>query len=253
MFGLACCLACYPHRPSPALREGGSVSGSDPARETRDAAPAVVGHTSVPRVVSITSAGGRGACTAVAKRLHRGPPIPIIYCDRCGTLPVPEEQLPVLLPRLEQFRPTGTAPLASIPAFINTRCPQCGGAARRETDVSDNFLDSAWYYLRYTSTEEHQQPWNLERVRRWLPVDHYAGGPEHTTMHHLYARFIAMVLHDMGYIPFTEPFKRLRLHGMITKNGAKISKSRGQSISPDDYIATYGADVFRMYMLFIGP
>ena len=189
----------------------------------------------------------------ISRQRYWGPPIPIIYCERCGTLPAPEEQLPVLLPRVEQFRPTGAAPLAAVPEFVNTRCPQCGRAARRETDVSDNFLDSAWYYLRYTSTEEQRQPWNPERVRRWLPVDQYAGGPEHTTMHHLYARFITMALHDLGYLPFAEPFKRLRLHGMITKDGAKISKSRGQAISPDAYIAAHGADVFRMYMLFLGP
>jgi leucyl-tRNA synthetase len=145
------------------------------------------------------------------------------------------------------------SPLATIPEFVNTSCPQCGGPARRETDVSDNFLDSAWYYLRYTSTEYGDRPWDAERVRRWLPVDHYAGGPEHTTMHHLYARFLAHALHDLGHLPFREPFRRLRLHGTITRDGAKMSKSRGNVISPDSYIAEYGADVFRMYMLFLGP
>jgi leucyl-tRNA synthetase len=189
----------------------------------------------------------------ISRQRYWGPPIPIISCERCGTLPVPEDQLPVLLPPTTNFRPTGTAPLAAIPEFVNTTCPQCGGPAQRETDVSDNFLDSAWYFLRYLATEYHDRPWDAGRVRRWLPVDHYAGGPEHTTMHHLYARFIIKALYDLGHVPYDEPFKRLRLHGMITKHGAKLSKSRGNVISPDGYIREYGADVFRMYMLFLGP
>ncbi len=189
----------------------------------------------------------------ISRQRYWGPPIPIVYCDRCGTLPVPEANLPVLLPPTADFRPTGTAPLAAIAEFVQTTCPACGGPARRETDVSDNFLDSAWYFLRYLATEYDDRPWDLERVRRWLPVDHYAGGPEHTTMHHLYARFIVKALYDLGHVPYDEPFKRLRLHGMITKDGAKLSKSRGNIISPDGYIATYGADIFRMYMLFLGP
>lgn len=191
----------------------------------------------------------------VSRQRYWGPPIPIVYCASCGTLPVPEDQLPVLLPPTENFRPTGSelSPLAAIPDFVNTTCPQCSGAARRETDVSDNFLDSAWYFLRYTSTEYDDRPWDQERVQRWLPVDHYAGGPEHTTMHHLYARFIAHALYDLGHLLAAEPFKQLRLHGMITRDGAKMSKSRGNVISPDSYIAEYGADILRMYMLFLGP
>ncbi|GIV98463.1 MAG: leucine--tRNA ligase [Herpetosiphonaceae bacterium] len=189
----------------------------------------------------------------ISRQRYWGPPIPIVYCDRCGTQPVPEDQLPVLLPPLEQFRPMGTSPLAAVPEFVNTTCPQCAGPARRETDVSDNFLDSAWYFLRYTSTEYDDRPWDQERVRRWLPIDQYAGGPEHTTMHHLYARFIYKALYDLGHVPTDEPFKRLRLHGMITKDGAKMSKSRGNVVTPDAYTAQYGADIFRMYMLFLGP
>ncbi len=189
----------------------------------------------------------------ISRQRYWGPPIPIIHCERCGVVPVPEDQLPVLLPHIENFRPTGVAPLAAVPEFVHTTCPQCDGPAQRETDVSDNFLDSAWYFLRYTSTEEHDQAWKSERIQRWLPVDQYAGGPEHTTMHHLYARFITKALHDLGHLPFDEPFKRLRLHGMITKDGAKMSKSRGNVITPDGYIERYGADVFRMYMLFLGP
>ncbi len=189
----------------------------------------------------------------ISRQRYWGPPIPMIHCPVCGTVPVPEDQLPVRLPPLENFRPTGVAPLASVEEFVNTSCPACGGPARRETDVSDNFLDSAWYFLRYTSTDEQTRPWQPPRVRRWLPVDQYAGGPEHTTMHHLYARFIVKALHDLGHLPFDEPFKRLRLHGIITKDGAKMSKSRGNVISPDGYMDRYGADIFRMYMLFLGP
>ena len=189
----------------------------------------------------------------ISRQRYWGPPIPIIYCADCGTVPVPEDQLPVTLPYVEDFRPSGTAPLAAIPEFVNTTCPVCGGSAKRETDVSDNFLDSAWYFLRYTSTEYKDRPWSAERLQRWLPVDHYAGGQEHITMHHLYARFITKALHDMHLLPFDEPFKRLRLHGTITSNGAKMSKSRGNVISPDHYIAEYGADIVRMYMLFLGP
>jgi leucyl-tRNA synthetase len=189
----------------------------------------------------------------ISRQRYWGPPIPIVHCESCGAQPVPEDQLPVLLPPVQDFRPRGVAPLAAIPEFVNTTCPRCSGPARRETDVSDNFLDSAWYFLRYTSTEFDDRSWDAERVRRWLPVDHYAGGPEHTTLHHLYARFIAHALHDLGHLPFREPFRRLRLHGTITRDGAKMSKSRGNVISPDGYIARYGADVVRMYMLFLGP
>ena len=191
----------------------------------------------------------------ISRQRYWGPPIPIIYCERCGTLPVPEEQLPVLLPPLEHFRPTGAgvSPLATIEEFVNTSCPTCGGPARRETDVSDNFLDSAWYFLRYLATERDDVAWDAERVRKWLPVGLYTGGPEHATMHHLYARFISMALYDLGLTPVEEPFARLRLHGTITKDGRKMSKSRGNVVNPDAYIARYGADVTRMALLFLGP
>jgi leucyl-tRNA synthetase len=191
----------------------------------------------------------------ISRQRYWGPPIPIIYCERCGTQPVPEEQLPVVLPPLEQFRPTGSgvAPLATVPEFVNTTCPACGGPAQRETDVSDNFLDSAWYFLRYLSTERNDVAWDNTRVRNWLPVAMYTGGPEHATMHHLYARFITMALSDLGLLPIDEPFQTLRLHGMITHSGRKMSKSRGNVVNPDDYIQQYGADATRMAILFLGP
>jgi leucyl-tRNA synthetase len=252
----------------------GAIMGV-PAHDERDARFAakyglqIESESVVPSPLSVAEADEQrttdyGQRTAVRYRLrdwlisrqrYWGPPIPIIYCEHCGTLPVPEEQLPVLLPPLEHFRPTGAgvSPLATIDEFVNTSCPSCAGPARRETDVSDNFLDSAWYFLRYLATERDDVPWDSERVRTWLPVGLYTGGPEHATMHHLYARFICMALYDLGLTPIEEPFARLRLHGTITKDGRKMSKSRGNVVNPDPYIARYGADVTRMALLFLGP
>jgi leucyl-tRNA synthetase len=191
----------------------------------------------------------------ISRQRYWGPPIPIVYCDACGTVPVPEDDLPVVLPDVPDFRPTGTglSPLATAEAFVETACPSCGRPARRETDVSDTFLDSAWYFLRYPSNDVHDRPWDPERTERMLPVDSYAGGPEHVTRHHLYARFLTHALYDLGLVPFAEPFPHLRLHGMLTKDGAKMSKSRGNVVNPDRYITKHGADVTRMYLLFIGP
>ena len=193
----------------------------------------------------------------ISRQRYWGPPIPIIYCDKCGQQPVPEKSLPVLLPETEHYRPLGTgqSPLAGIPEFVHTICPCCGGPAQRETDVSDNFLDLAWYFLRYVN-EFDDRPWDAGRLEKWLPVTMYVGGPEHSTMHHLYARFIWKALYDLGRIPLElgdEPFAKLRLHGMIIKNGAKMSKSRGNYVDPDAYVSQWGADVMRSYMLFIGP
>jgi leucyl-tRNA synthetase len=191
----------------------------------------------------------------VSRQRYWGPPIPIVYCDRCGTVPVPEEDLPVLLPRVADFRPTGTgeSPLASVPEFVHTTCPACGGPARRETDVSDTFLDSAWYFLRYPSARRDDTAFDPELTARMLPVDMYAGGPEHVARHHLYARFVTRALHDLGLLEFAEPFPMIRLHGILLKDGAKMSKSRGNVVVPDDYVGTVGADNLRMYLLFIAP
>jgi leucyl-tRNA synthetase len=191
----------------------------------------------------------------ISRQRYWGPPIPIVYCDACGTVPVPEEDLPVLLPRVADFRPTGTglSPLASVPEFVNTTCPACGGPGRRETDVSDTFLDSAWYFLRYPSAGHDEAAFDPELTRRMLPVDLYFGGPEHVARHHLYARFVTRALHDLGLLPFAEPFPRIRLHGFLLKDGAKMSKSRGNVVVPDEYVATVGADTLRMYLLFVAP
>ncbi len=191
----------------------------------------------------------------ISRQRYWGPPIPAIHCPRDGAVPVPEDQLPVVLPHIDDFRPLGSgeSPLARSPEFYNTTCPRCGGPAKRETDVSDNFLDSAWYYLRYPSADRDDVAFDADLTRRWLPVATYIGGNEHAVLHLLYARFIAMALHDLGYVDFEEPFTRFRAHGMIIKDGAKMSKSRGNVVVPDDYVNRYGADAFRLYLLSMGP
>jgi leucyl-tRNA synthetase len=190
----------------------------------------------------------------ISRQRYWGPPIPIVHCPACGLVAVPVSELPVLLPEVEDVRPTGTglSPLAAAGSFVRTTCPECGGPARRETDVSDNFLDSAWYFLRYPSVGCDGVPWDEARTARLLPVDVYAGGPEHVTRHHLYARFVTHALHDLGLVPFAEPFPRLRLHGMVVLAGAKMSKSRGNVVGPDAYVASAGADNLRLYLLFCG-
>jgi leucyl-tRNA synthetase len=191
----------------------------------------------------------------ISRQRYWGPPIPIIYCEQCGPQPVPESDLPVVLPPIDDFRPddSGTSPLARHKEWYYVRCPKCGGDARRETDVSDTFLDSSWYYLRYPSTEFDDRAFDPSRTRRWLPVTSYIGGNEHAVLHLLYSRFITMVLKDLGLLAFEEPFPKLRAHGLIVKDGAKMSKSRGNVVIPDAYIQKWGADTFRMYLMFLGP
>jgi leucyl-tRNA synthetase len=191
----------------------------------------------------------------ISRQRYWGPPIPIIYCDEHGAVPVPEEDLPVELPLIDDFAPddSGVSPLARHEEWYYAACPICGKRGRRETDVSDTFLDSAWYHLRYPSTEFDDRPFDPARTRRWLPVHSYIGGNEHAVLHLLYARFITMVLHDLGHLRFDEPYRRFRAHGLIVKDGAKMSKSRGNVVVPDEYIARWGADTFRMYLMFLGP
>jgi leucyl-tRNA synthetase len=191
----------------------------------------------------------------ISRQRYWGPPIPILYCERCGIVPVPERDLPVRLPEIEDYRPdeSGVSPLARHEEWYRVACPQCGGPARRETDVSDTFLDSAWYFLRYPSTAFADRPFDAALTRRWLPVDSYIGGNEHAVLHLMYARFITMVLHDLGHLSFDEPFPRFRAHGTIVKDGAKMSKSRGNVVVPDEYIAQWGADTLRLYLMFLGP
>lgn len=190
----------------------------------------------------------------VSRQRYWGPPIPIIYCDKCGVVPVPEKDLPVELPDMEDFLPEGKGkgPLAKNEEFVNTTCPKCCRPAKRETDVSDPFVDSAWYFLRYPSTEFHDEAINKKRSKNWLPVDSYIGGKEHTVLHLLYSRFITMVLSDLKYIEFEEPYKRFFGHGLITKDGAKMSKSKGNVINPDEMLEKYGVDTVRLYLRFLG-
>ena len=191
----------------------------------------------------------------ISRQRYWGPPIPIIHCDNCGSVPVPEEDLPVILPRVEDFKPddSGVSPLARVEEWYQTTCPECGGEARRETDVSDTFLDSGWYFLRYPSTDFEDTPFDPEITRRWLPVDTYIGGNEHAVLHLLYSRFLTMVLKDLGYLDFEEPYDVFRAHGLIIAEGAKMSKSRGNVIVPDPIIEEFGADAFRIYLMFLGP
>ena len=191
----------------------------------------------------------------ISRQRYWGPPIPILYCDACGVVPVPEDQLPVVLPHIDDYRPdeSGISPLARHEEWYRTECPACGGQARRETDVSDTFLDSAWYFLRYPSAGNDSAPFDPEVTRSWLPVHSYIGGNEHAVLHLLYARFITMALKDLGHIDFEEPFQRFRAHGLIIKDGAKMSKSRGNVVVPDEFIERFGADTFRTYLMFLGP
>ncbi len=191
----------------------------------------------------------------ISRQRYWGTPIPIVYCASCGPVAVPTEELPVELPYIEAFEPDGSGrnPLARCPDFVHTTCPSCGANAERETDVCDNFLDSSWYFLRYPCTDMADGPFDTEVMPRWCPVSMYVGGEEHAVMHLMYARFITMALHDAGYIPFGEPFRRFVANGMITRNGAKMAKSKGNGVNPDDAIDAFGSDVFRTYLMFMGP
>jgi len=189
----------------------------------------------------------------ISRQRYWGAPIPIIYCEKCGEVSVPEKDLPIKLPKNVDFKPTGESPLARSEKFVNTKCPKCGGCAKRETDTMDTFVCSSWYYLRYLSPRLKNMPFDKQKVNKWLPVDLYVGGKEHVTMHLLYARFITKVLRDLKYINFNEPFVNLRHQGVITKNGAKMSKSKGNVVIPDEFIEKYGSDVLRLYLMAMGP
>ena len=190
----------------------------------------------------------------VSRQRYWGPPIPMVFCEKCGWVPVVEKDLPVLLPEMEDFLPDGTGkgPLNKLENFVNTKCPKCGGRAKRETDVSDPFVDSSWYYLRYLSIDSEDSALDKKRLKKWMPVDMYLGGKEHTVLHLLYSRFVSMVLYELGYLLEEEPFKKFRAHGLLIKDGAKISKSKGNIVNPDEYIEKFGADAVRMYLMFLG-
>ncbi|MCY4530075.1 MAG: leucine--tRNA ligase, partial [Chloroflexi bacterium] len=189
----------------------------------------------------------------ISRQRYWGTPIPVVYCDDCGTVPVPEEDLPVLLPEDSEFRPTGESPLALHEGFVNTPCPTCGGPAKRETDTMDTFVDSSWYQFRFASPRFDEGMFDREALDTWGPVDQYTGGVEHAVMHLLYARFFTKAMRDLGLLDFDEPFIRLYNQGHILSEGEKMSKSRGNVVAPDEYVGKYGADAVRCYLMFIGP
>lgn len=189
----------------------------------------------------------------ISRQRYWGTPIPIIYCDSCGDVPVPEDQLPVLLPEDAQFRPTGESPLRYHEGFLNAPCPRCGGMAKRETDTMDTFVDSSWYHMRYTSPRYEDAPIDPKAMAKWLPVDQYTGGAEHAVMHLLYSRFFNKAIRDIGIVDYDEPYLRLFNQGTIISQNAKMSKSRGNVINPDTYVDKLGADVVRGYIMFLGP
>ena len=187
----------------------------------------------------------------ISRQRYWGAPIPIVYCDKCGTVAVPEKELPVLLPYNVEFTPDGESPLKKSSEFMNCTCPKCGGKATREADTLDTFMCSSWYELRYPDAKNTEKAFDKEIINKIMPVDAYIGGKEHAAMHLIYARFMTKALRDLGYLDFDEPFKRLIHQGMILgPDGNKMSKSKGNTVSPEEYIEKYGADIFRMYIMF---
>ncbi len=189
----------------------------------------------------------------ISRQRYWGAPIPIVYCSKCGTVPVPEKDLPVLLPEDAEFKPTGESPLKYCASFVNTTCPKCGGHAQRETDTMDTFMCSNWYYLRYTSPGYDKGPFDDKKLAYWMPVDQYTGGAEHAVMHLFYARFFTKAIRDLGLVKFDEPFTRLFNQGTVVFAGAKMSKSRGNVVTPDEYVTKLGSDTVRAYLMFVGP
>jgi leucyl-tRNA synthetase len=189
----------------------------------------------------------------ISRQRYWGTPIPVVYCDACGMLPVPTDDLPVVLPKVAEFSGRGDSPLAHIPEFVNATCPGCGGAARRETDTMDTFVDSSWYFFRFCDPANDRLPFDPEKVGYWGPVDFYSGGVEHAILHLIYSRFFTRVFRDLGMTTLDEPFTRLLTQGMVLNSGQVMSKSKGNVVDPDDMIEKYGADALRLYVMFVAP
>ena len=213
------------------------------------------------RMTADAQAGGIGEGTVqyrlkdwgVSRQRYWGTPIPIVHCERCGMVPVPDDQLPVLLPKVAEFTGRGDSPLAHVPEFVNVACPGCGGTARRETDTMDTFVDSSWYFYRFCDPHNASLPFDPAKVDYWGPVDFYSGGVEHAILHLIYSRFFSRVFRDLGLVTISEPFSRLLTQGMVLRHGAVMSKSRGNVVDPDDMIQKFGADALRLYVMFVAP
>jgi leucyl-tRNA synthetase len=213
------------------------------------------------RMIAAAKAQGIGEGTVqyrlkdwgISRQRYWGTPIPMIYCEKDGIVPVPDDQLPVELPKVAQFSGRGDSPLAQVPEFVNVNCPKCGGPARRETDTMDTFVDSSWYFYRFADPRNNAQPFDPAAVKYWLPVDFYSGGVEHAILHLIYSRFFARVFRDLGWVDHSEPFSQLLTQGMVLKDGAVMSKSKGNVVDPDTMLQKYGADALRMYVMFVAP
>ncbi len=189
----------------------------------------------------------------ISRQRYWGTPIPVVYCEKCGMVPVPYDSLPVELPKMTEFTGRGDSPLAQVPEFVNTTCPDCGGPARRETDTMDTFVDSSWYFFRFCDPQNQALPFEPEKVAYWGPVDFYSGGVEHAILHLIYSRFFCRVFRDIGLTHLDEPFARLLTQGMVLKDGQVMSKSKGNVVDPDTMIEKYGTDALRLYVMFVAP
>ena len=230
------------------LVDSGEYSGQE--------APAVIARMTADaetRGVGVGEVQYRLKDWGISRQRYWGTPIPIVYCGKDGAVGVPYERLPVELPKVTTFTGRGDSPLAQVPEFVNVKCPRCGGPARRETDTMDTFVDSSWYFLRFCDPKNRELPFGPAAAAYWMPVDFYSGGVEHAILHLLYSRFFTRVLRDVGLVKFDEPFKRLLTQGMVLKNGAVMSKSKGNVVDPDDMLAKYGADALRLYVMFVAP
>ena len=189
----------------------------------------------------------------ISRQRYWGTPIPMVYCEKDGVVPVPDDQLPVVLPKVTEFTGQGDSPLAQVPEFVNTTCPKCGGPARRETDTMDTFVDSSWYFYRFCDAANATQPFDPAKAKYWMPVDFYSGGVEHAILHLIYSRFFTRVFRDLGFVDHDEPFTQLLTQGMVLKDGEVMSKSKGNVVDPDEMIERYGADALRLYVMFVAP